>query len=279
MSVVRDLGRGMDGFLRAFRFALKHRMGWMFLVPVALWVVLTFGLYRILEGPVEEFTSWLGSYLAIPVQEVEGEGWTATWNAIKRSLEGAREFLTAILLKIAVAYLLYKVNKYLVLILLSPLLAFASERTEEILTGRVVPFSMRQLLRDAWRGSLVALRNGVLELLLTIAIWLLTLLVPVLAPISFGALFLVSAYFYGFSMFDYVFERRQLGIGGSIQAINSRLGAVLANGACFSLLMKIPLLGIMVAPVMAAIGAVLVMVPVRSKTSEAQERGPKPPFH
>ena len=70
-------------------------------------------------------------------------------------------------------------------------------------------------------------------------------------------LFAVSAYFYGFSMFDYVFERRRMRIGESVKAVNDRSGAVLANGALFSLLMKLPLAGVMLAPVMASIGAVL----------------------
>ena len=105
----------------------------------------------------------------------------------------------------------------------------------------------------------MALRNGLVEVVLSIAIWVATLLLPILAPISMVALFLVSAYFYGFSMFDYVYERRRLHIGETVRAVNDRLGAVLANGACFSLLMKVPLLGVMLAPGMASVGAVMVL--------------------
>ena len=43
----------------------------------------------------------------------------------------------------------------------------------------------------------------------------------------------------------------------TVRAVNDRIGAVLANGALFSLLMKLPLVGVMFAPVMASIGAVL----------------------
>lgn len=259
MQLVRDLGLGVDGFFKAFRFVFQHRMGWMFLVPALLWVMLSYGLFTLLQGPLDILTIWLGERLAIPVGTVECEGWEATWNALLRFLEGARGMVTTILLKAAVIYLLYKVNKYLVLILLSPLLAYASERTEEIITGRSVPFSWTQLLRDSFRGSLVALRNGLLELALSAVIWLATLLFPVFAPFSLVALFLLSAYFYGFSMFDYIFERRRLGIRSTVRAVNGRMGAVLGNGACFSLLMKIPLLGILFAPGMASVGAVLVM--------------------
>ncbi|HMC97919.1 MAG TPA: EI24 domain-containing protein, partial [Flavobacteriales bacterium] len=122
------------------------------------------------------------------------------------------------------------------------------------------PFSWSQLMKDALRGALIAVRNGVMELLVTLGIWVLTLFVPVLAPVSVVFLFIVSAYFYGFSMFDYVFERRRMRIGESVRAVNSRLGLVLTNGALFSLVMKLPLVGLMFAPVMASIGAVLATV-------------------
>lgn len=253
MAFTRDFGRGFSGFFRALRFALDNRMGWMFLVPALLWVLLAFGLYAVLQGPVDRLSDWIAQHLQLPVEAGEEDA----WSRVKAFLNGARELGVAILLKLAVAYVLFLANKYIVLILLSPLLAYASERTEEILTGRRFPFGLAQLARDAVRGALVATRNAVLELALVVGIWFLTLLVPLLAPVSFILLFAVSAYFYGFSMFDYVFERRRMRIGESVKAVNDRSGAVLANGALFSLLMKLPLAGVMLAPVMASIGAVL----------------------
>jgi CysZ protein len=253
MSFTRDFGLGLSGFFRAFGFAMSNRMGWMFLVPVLLWVLLAIGLVAVLQGPVDQLSDWVALQLEVPVQE-GAQDW---WSDVKAFFNGAREVIVAILLKLAVAYLLFVANKYIVLILLSPLLAYASERTEEIITGRTFPFSWGQLMKDALRGALIALRNGIMELAITVGIWFLTLFVPVLAPFSFILLFTVSAYFYGFSMFDYVFERRRMRIGESVKAVNDRIGAVMANGALFSLVMKLPLLGVMFAPVLASIGAVL----------------------
>jgi len=261
MSFTRDFGLGFSGFFRAFSFALSNRMGWMFLVPVLLWLLLAFGLYGLLQGPVEELSDRVALLLEIPVEE-GAEDW---WSGVKALLNGARVVVVAILLKLAVAYLLFVANKYIVLILLSPLLAYASERTEEILTGRRFPFSFAQLMKDAFRGALIAMRNGVMEIAITVGIWFLTLFVPVLAPISFILLFIVSAYFYGFSMFDYVFERRRMRIGESVKAVNDRIGAVLANGALFSLVMKLPLFGVMFAPVLASVGAVLATMPTADR--------------
>lgn len=251
MSFLRDLKHGLNGYLAAFGFAMRNGLGWVFLAPVLLWMLLFFGVFALLQGPANELSAWLAALLQIPMS-ADDSSW---WSNAKAFLSGAWELLTLIVLKAAIAYVLYKVNKYLVLILLSPLLAYISERTEEILTGKQFPFSWGQLLKDALRGSLIAFRNGFIELVASIGIWALTLMFPPFAPLAFVLLFVTSAYFYGFSMFDYVFERRRMRIGESVRAVNDRMGAVIANGMLFSLLMKIPLLGVMLGPPMGAIGA------------------------
>ena len=242
----------LNGFFGAFAFVMRHRMGWMFFAPVLLWVLLTFVFIALLQGPVDTLLDRLSDRLRIELP-ADDQG---LWHDVLAFIDGARGFLLVIVLKLAVAYLLFVANKYIVLILLSPLLAYASERTEEILTGRVYPFSWTQLLKDALRGSLIAARNGLLELLISIAIWAITFFIPITAPVSLVLLFFVSAYFYGFSMLDYVFERRRMRVGDSVRAVNDRITLVITNGALFSLLMKIPLIGIMFAPVLAAVGAV-----------------------
>ncbi|MBK8498565.1 MAG: EI24 domain-containing protein [Flavobacteriales bacterium] len=251
-----DLNRGFSSFFRACGFAFSHGLWWMFLVPIVLWVLLAYGMFHMLEAATDATGAWVAGYLEIPLEQ-DDAGW---WSELKNWLNGARESVVAWVLRIAVGYLLFVANKYIVLVLLSPLLAYASERAEEELTGRRFPFSLAQLMKDALRGALIALRNGILELAISIGIWVLTFFVPIVAPFSFVILFLVSSYFYGFSMFDYVYERRRMRIGESVRAVNSQRGAVIANGMLFNLLMKIPLVGLMFAPVMASIGAVMATV-------------------
>lgn len=251
MNGINGLFQGIGGFLGAFGFILRHRMGWLFAVPALLWILLAFGLFTFLSGPADRLTQWAADRLAIEVQPSEG-----FWNDLIAVIDGARELLVMLVLKLAIAYLLFVVNKYIVLILLSPLLAYASERAEEILTGREFPFEWIQFLKDAVRGASIAARNGILEIGLSIAIWLLTLFIPLFAPFSVIVLFVISAYFYGFSMFDYIFERRRMRVGETVKAVNERIPIVLGNGAMFSILMKIPLIGMTLAPAMAAVGAV-----------------------
>ena len=270
MGLLKDLGTGFSGFFRAFGFAMGNGMGWMFLVPVLLWILLASGGVALLKGPVEDLGAALATRLQIPV-ETASSGW---WANVKTFLNGASDLVLGLILKLAVAYVLFILNKYIVLILLSPLLAYASERTEEILTGRTFPFSWSQLMKDALRGALIAARNGILELSITVGLWILTFVLPILAPVTFVVLFVISAYFYGFSMFDYVFERKRMRISESVKAVNDRIGAVLANGALFGLFMKVPLIGVMFAPVMAAVGAAIACAEDRSHVTMDASNGP-----
>ncbi|MBP6696337.1 MAG: EI24 domain-containing protein [Flavobacteriales bacterium] len=249
---------GFGGFLRAFGFMLRHRMAWMFLVPALLWIVLAYGLFTLLEGPAALIGEWLAQWLGVEVVPAT-EAETSWWNTAKSILNSTREVLVWIALKLITLFVLFTVNKYLVLILLSPLLAYASERAEEILTGRSFPFSWAQLSRDAVRGSLLALRNGTVELFAAVLIGIVGLVLPILLPANAVLLFLLSAYFYGFSMIDYVLERRKLRVVDSVHVVNDHLGPVIGNGMAFSMLMKIPLLGTMLAPLLGAVGVVLAL--------------------
>lgn len=156
--------------------------------------------------------------------------------------------------------------KYLILALLSPLLAYASERTEELVSGRTTPFRLGKWLKETARGVIMATRNGVIEGGITLLLWAGTLFLPLLAPFTAVLLWLVSCWFYGFSMFDYVHERRSLGIREGIRAAKRQRGTVMANGILFNLLMKVPVLGVITAPLLGAVGAVLADVPERATT-------------
>lgn len=261
--------RGIQGFGQAFRFMLRHRMGWMFLVPVILWLLFAFGLYQAGSALAGSLQTWGAAHLGLQVPAVDRQGLPGFWDDAKAFLNGARNVVLWIALKLVVFRLIALVGKYVVLILLSPLLSYASERTEEILTGNAMGFSAVRWAKEMLRGMLMAMRNGGVELGINVLVWAITLFLPVLAPLSALFLWLVSCWFYGFSMFDYIHERRRLGLRASVRAARERRGMVLANGMLFNLLMKVPLLGMVAAPLLAAVGAVLADTPKAAATMPA----------
>ena len=177
---MNDLLIGLRGFSRSFSFALRNGLWWMFLAPVLLWLLFAGGIVWASAGVVDLVTGWLSAWdIAVPADGRTGlEG---LWDDIKNFFVSAREVIVLVVVKLALWFLFGLVGKYIVLILLSPLLAYASECTEEILAGRVYPFRTGQFLKDVGRGMLMALRNGGLELLINALLWTLTLFVAVLA--------------------------------------------------------------------------------------------------
>lgn len=254
---MKDLSIGFSGYARALGFAFRNGLWWMFLIPMMLWLLFAAGLLWLSTEAVDLARGYANEYLDITIDTEAHTGLIGFWEDVKAFFNSARDIVVLVVVKIALWFLFGLVGKYVVLIVLSPLMAYASERTEEILTGRSFPFRFGLFVKEVGRGILMALRNGLLELLINVAVWTGTLLFAPIAPLSAVFLWSVSCWFYGFSMFDYLFERQRLGIAASARAARDRRGMVLANGVLFNLLMKIPFAGLVFAPLMASIGAVL----------------------
>lgn len=163
---------------------------------------------------------------------VEGVSWLQ-W------LGGAASLLINILLKILYFYLFVTFGGYILLIVMSPVYSWLSERAETRLTGRRYPFSLREFLRQVCRGILIVLRNMLLQTLLYLLFFFLSF-VPVVGVLSPVAMFFISAYFYGFSFIDYALERRRLDVRQSIRYAYRNMGTVTGIGVVFSLTLMIP---------------------------------------
>jgi CysZ protein len=255
MSKLRDIRTGVGTFIAAYGFIRKNGMSWLFIVPVLLWLLGAILFFWFGWEMVNDLSAWIDE-LVMPEEPVTiRDGARGYWDNIKSWMTGSASTIASILASAIFLFVAFFLNKYVVLIVMSPVMAYASERTEEILTGKEYPFVWKQFLKDILRGILIALRNGGVELAISVVIWIGTLVVPFLAPVSAVLLFLVSSYFYGFSTFDYVHERRRSGVRESIRNIREDRWTVIANGAAFNLIMKVPLLGMIVGPLMASVGA------------------------
>lgn len=153
------------------------------------------------------------------------------------------------------------INKYLLLIVLSPLMAVISEKTETILTGKEYPFEISSLFRDIRRGVVIALRNMGIEFgclfLGLFVVW-----IPVIGWFCPLFLFILSCYFYGFSMIDYINERRALSTSQSIVYVQSHKGLAIGNGFVLLLLFAIPYVGVFLAATLGPLAATVAVIKV-----------------
>ena len=242
---------GFTAFFRGMAFSIS-RFGVWYLVPLVLWLFLVVGLsLQISDWLIPYLYEWIESQTGLDLsatQKVEG------WSEI---LKTALHLGVVIVVKIMLWYVMSRYMKYIVIILLSPLFAYISERTEELITGRTYSFSIVQIFKDAFRGAGIAVRNMLLETLLMIAGGLLSFFVPLLSPLILVALFLVNSYFMAFNFFDYVAERKKMGVARSVRYMRANMSTLLGFGVAYNLISLFPLLDWMLAPISAASGAVV----------------------
>lgn len=206
---------GLRSYWKAILFVKEHKFYWYIAIPAVLMI----GIYKVGES-------------------IQQRKYTPEADNMNEIIW----FLIHMLIEISIALLLMKFAKYLVVILLSPLLAHLSEKTERIITGKKHPFDFNQFLRDVKRGIHIAIRNFMWEYFFFLIIFLVSLLGwkdPKAAPI-FYLTFVIGFFYYGFSFIDYVNERRKLNIDDSIIFIRNKRGLAIAIGSVYSFLILVP---------------------------------------
>ena len=218
MRFLKNLLFGYQSYIKAIKFIGKHKLYWYFFIPAILMLV----IYKIGE--------MIRNHYIPPNAENMNE---IIW------------YLVYLLIEITIALLLMKFAKYLVVIILSPLLSSLSMKTEKILTGNTYPFDFPQLISDIKRAMRIVVRNIMWEYLIFIVILIVASIVASIGgdvknnPI-FYLTFLVGCYYYGFGFLDYINERRRLDMDQSITFVRDHRGLSVAIGSIYSLLIFVP---------------------------------------
>jgi CysZ protein len=238
----------------AFNIIIRHNLWIYFLFPIVLFILLLVGGSALIFELSDYFQSLIISLIGLP-----GES-----NEKHTFLTGLLSFFINIGLKFLFFFILASIQKYIILILLSPVLSLLSEKTDEIITGKKYAFQFKQLLKDSMRGSLVAFRNMILQFALIICCFAL-MLVPVLGWFAPFFLVIINYYFYGFSMLDYTSERYRMSVSESTGFIRKNKGLAIGNGFIFALLFAIPYAGVVFAPILGVVAATIVAIEAHPK--------------
>lgn len=247
-----DFFRGFWAPFRAFQFVFNHRITVVYLVPLLLWVLLVF-------GTTWSLASWLHSILLGSFEDPNNlENMDGSfWASCKSWIQAGLKLTSAWILPLVLWIFLGRVMKYLILILMSPVLAWVSEKTENLISGEAYAFRLDQFLLDIWRGIRITMRNLIVELSFMVLGFFVGLFLPFLSAIIAVFLFLLNSYFMGFSMFDYISERKRLDISDSVKSMRRNRWMVTGLGISYNLISMIPFADWVVAPINGAVGAVL----------------------
>lgn len=220
MIFLKELFIGYKNYLKGIIFLFKHNLYWYFIFPLILFAAIYL----------------LGTYF----KELE--------ISMNLDLEKTSEKITTIngliwsILKIMFFDTLYIIftqfTLYIVVVVLSPVLAMLSEKIEQIITSKKYNYSFKMLLNDIKRGAIIAFRNLIWYYIL-VGIFLGVLSLFDLPEGSdffvFSIPFIVGFYYYGFSFMDYVNERKRLNIQQSIYYVSNHKGLAISIGSVYSI--------------------------------------------
>ncbi len=250
LSFFEQFGLAIKSYLTALSFVFEKGLWKYFIYSILISALLVFGGFELAKNLSDTIEKWVMSYVNIN----SGGGMLSF-------LGDTLHFLLNIGLKIVFFFVFSTFSKYILLIIMSPIMALISERTEEIVTGKIYPFNVFQFMKDILRGIIIALRNMFIEFGF-IFLGFLIVWIPLIGWLSTLFLFVLSYYFYGFSMIDYISERRRSGISQSVRYVRKNKGLAIGNGFIFSLLFAIPFIGGMIAAVLAPVAACIAVLEI-----------------
>jgi CysZ protein len=244
--LLKEIIIAIQSYFEAHKFIRKHRL-WKWIVIPGITYSLLFitGMYLFWHSSGDAVI-YLGKQTGLEA-----------WLQKQRSEWLSFLFLMiAVILRLIFLFFYFSLFKYLFLIIGSPIFAYLSEKTASILEGKEFPFTFSQLMKDAWRGTKVALRNTLWQTVYMFSLLLLSL-IPVFGWISPVIALFIECFYYGFSMLDYSCERNKLSPSQSIDFIGRHRGLAIGNGLIFYLLHVVILVGWIFAPAYAVVAATL----------------------
>lgn len=220
---------GIRVYSQAAEILFSRKFWWFMLFPVLVLLILIIGGNILTSYAGDSLYGLMEAKIASWVSGISWLQWVTTTTNI----------LIKIVLKLLYFFLFVAFGGYIILIVMSPVFSWLSERTEAHLTGKEYPFCLRQFVREIVRGILIAIRNMFFQLLVSLILFLFSF-IPIVGFLSPIAIFFSSAYFYGFAFMDYAIERKLYQVKQSVRYVNRNFGLVTGIGTVFALCLMIP---------------------------------------
>mgnify|MGYP003564023896 CR=1 FL=1 len=241
-------GIALGSYAKAFPYLLKPGYRRYLLLPVLVNLLFLIAVVWAALVYAEPLLTAVLNYFNIDLSS-----WGKAWSSV-----------AVIVLQILSFLLFLSVYKYVVLVVLAPLLAFLSEKVEKDLLGQDFPFSWSQFVQDIGRALVINGFNLIRELGLTLLLSILGF-IPLVGLAAPFLILLVQSYFYGYGLLDYNAERWRFTIGQTEKYMWQHKGQTIAIGLVFHFIFLIPLVGWILAPIWSVIAATLSAVSLKTK--------------
>ena len=154
-------------------------------------------------------------------------------------------------------FLMLQIYIFFVLTVLSPFNTVLSEKLDSKLTGKEYVFDFGQVMLDLLRMIFVVFLALFLEYFTMVIYWLVSWILHI-GFLDTIAYILISAFYFGFSFYDFSLERHKQGVFSSLGFAFRNMGTVTLTGLCFIFLFYFPYVGVLLAPVITTMIATVV---------------------
>jgi CysZ protein len=240
--LLKEVVISIQSWGEAHRFISQHKLWKWVIIPGLFYTALFLaGMYffgRSATAVIAAFTN-----------EMQLSNWIQKF---QNSFLGFLFTFTGVIVWISCLLFYFSFFKYICLIIGSPLFAYLSRKTRNIIGGNEQKVRWADIRPQTQRGIIVALRNCGWQTIYVIGLLLLSL-IPVIGWITPLIILAVECYYYGFSMVDYGLSGNAYSSSDSIRFIGRHKGLAIANGFLFYLMHAV----VIVAPAYAIVAATL----------------------
>ncbi len=223
--MINNIIKGIQVYSGALALISKLKLWRYFIIPIMISLVVFGFIFGSAYGLSDNLGEWIAGI------------WPLEFG--KGAFTSISTFIGGIVI-LAIGLISYK---HIIMALASPFMSPVSEKIEAYYTGAPAEnYTKITFTQQLARSIRVGLRNLVKELGYTIPLLLLKF-IPVVNIFSTGLLFMVQAYYAGFSNMDYTLERH-FNYRESVSFIRQHRGYVIGNGIGFMLLLLIPVVGV-----------------------------------
>jgi CysZ protein len=273
LDFITQIKTGLSSYLEAHRFIRQHHFVSFFLMPI----IFNFLMFMFFSGLVWHYAALAADYIYYSLN-IDLHNFD-----LLHFIKPLLHITITIIFRLLGIFIYLLSFRYIILILMAPVLSIVSARVEEIVTGKEMPFEWLQFLKDTSRGIIIASRNSVMGIIYSVMIFFMSF-IPLVGLASPVLLFLIESYYYGFSMLDYTLERHKMSISQSRQFIKQHKWLAIALGSVFNILvitsvsfsvfpsvfvsflvkvfLMIPLLALSVAPIYGVVAGTLAMIKI-----------------
>jgi CysZ protein len=224
---VSDFIHGIRSYGKALSLIAELKLWKYFFIPALIGFLVGALILTLAFAGADNIGLWLTSL------------WPFEWG--ESVINGIANFLGGLII-IAIGLVIYK---HVVMALSAPFMAPISEKIEIHLTGRKLneTNTASEYIRTLVRGIKINIRNLLIELLITLPLLILSF-IPGINIFSTLLIFYVQSYFSGYGNMDYTLERH-LNYNLTKSFVRKNKGVAAGNGFLFTLMLFIPVLGMM----------------------------------